>query len=581
MVSSYSDEKLETQRYTRALKYLGHWRSSDQWNNVSDNASELEVMIWELQSINETRAATIIVKSMDLIRLGTGLTTKNGCVSNLITDGKFFANDHNVSALRLGSLAASYSLRLLKEPGEMGRAILGEITGVFGNQLHPAALVSLTHAVALMLACSEGCPSQEGGIIAQSCLSHLSSIHRKITSPCGLQTSLSSWVQLPSLLCVLALSRIKDEPLSHKYIRVTGVMRILAESTMWSEEYIDSLLLIGGTEVMSNPEFYFIEDAYAQTYHIPVQDSGNMSHELKLRAIKDVYQVAQTDYPALSIYLFMLWVACQAEQSQLDQLGLLSRCRFLRLSRALIRQLRRTGLIHRLISSSSSFSSGRTRIPYAHEYLSGIQLWIFYALLGELPSTKYSKEQGDLYNLLDDNIDSTNSSKTSENIEILPMETKRQRLATRILETCNEFSNLAGPLAIYSYRVVEFILQTGQYSNHRKHNHLKDRIQTELIEVPARLRGLASFTPVDVWAPAALDEGPRPSHLEMTITPSHEADSRKAIRASTAPFSEHIPTIRDVSIAFDPRSEDTRLIGLWWLASTVRGQRSWVYPILS
>ncbi|CAE6362855.1 unnamed protein product [Rhizoctonia solani] len=82
MVSSYSDEQLETQRYTRALKFLGHGTPSDRKDHGTDNAGELEVTIWELRSLNET------------------------CVSNLITDGKFSANNHNSTVNWIGPYLA-------------------------------------------------------------------------------------------------------------------------------------------------------------------------------------------------------------------------------------------------------------------------------------------------------------------------------------------------------------------------------------------------------------------------------------------------------------------------------------------
>jgi hypothetical protein len=54
MVSSYSEDRLETQRYTRALKFLAHGDSSNQAGYDNNNAGELEVTIWELRSLNET-----------------------------------------------------------------------------------------------------------------------------------------------------------------------------------------------------------------------------------------------------------------------------------------------------------------------------------------------------------------------------------------------------------------------------------------------------------------------------------------------------------------------------------------------
>ncbi|CAE6474653.1 unnamed protein product [Rhizoctonia solani] len=521
MVSSYSEERLETQRYTRALKFLGHGGPSSQTRHENDHGGELEVMIWELRSLNET------------------------CVSNLITDGKFSANDYNINALRLGSMAASYSLRLLKEPSGLNRAILGQITSAIQNELHPAALVSLSHAVALMSACSERCPPKEGRIIAHSCLEHLNSIHEAILTPdthsAQLESSLAAWVQLPSLLCVLALGRTQDEPLAHKSIRVAGVLRILGESASMEEDYIKSFLLVGLTEVKSKPDFYFVEDSFARTYQIVAMES-DIPQETKLRAVKDVYQVAQTDHPALSTYLFILHFACRAEQSQLGQLGFLSRFRFLRISSGLTRQMSKTGLIQLLIKFGDNWRPG------TYGYLAKIQLWLFYALLGDLPSKDYTREQLDLSVILEPRPKKriiVRSLGDSESGETTPPVPRRPRLEAQILGTCIEFGSQAGPLAIYSYRVVECILQTSQYVNDRDYDDLRARIHDELIHVPQRLRGLDSFTPAHIWARVTASDLLRPSHVEVTMAPPLQAQPRSPAGASHAPRSAYRPIIRD------------------------------------
>jgi hypothetical protein len=459
-------------------------------------------------------------------------------------------------------MAASYSLKLLKERSELDRTILTQITSAIQNQLHPAAFVSLTHAVALMLACSEGCPAMEGGIIARSCLNYLDLIHRQILASGNGQASLSSWVQLPFLLCVLSLGRASDEPPSHKLIRLTAAMRILAESPARSEEYINSFLLIGITEVISHPEFYLIEDSFARTYPIPVQDLGDITHKAKLWAVKDVYQVAQTDSPALSIHLFILSVASRADQSQLGQLGFLSRFRLLRLSRGLLRQLKKTGLISRLLSGSNSSSHSQRRRPRRDldGYLSGIQLWTFYALLGNLPSTAYTREQGELLEILQVSFQSASRVGRSKSRERPSIETRRQTLEGWILKSCVEFADQVGPLAIYSYRIVECILEAHQHLYQSLYKELSDRINQELRNVPQRLRGLSSFTPANVWVRTTPSD-PRPSHVELTVVPPLQTPPKRRADISSAPRLERMSTMRDVSVVF--KSTKPRLTNLW------------------
>ncbi|KAH7325370.1 hypothetical protein B0J17DRAFT_620833 [Rhizoctonia solani] len=505
LVSSNSEGKLETLRYTRALTFLARERPSAQRHQASDSTGELEVMIWELQSANERN------------------------VSSLIIDGDFHPNNHNIDGLRLGSTAAVHSLKLLKGQGQLDQTILRQIVSTIQHQLHIAALVSLVNATAIISAAADSYPQSDAQTIARSCMRLVMVDGLRGSSRLRNESSKSPsiLVKLPALLCLLGLGRPQKEPFPNRITRLRNVMRVLWERST-DTNVIDSNSFISAAveEVLSKPGFYSLDVSYAKSHEnqFPIIP---MNRPSALEAIKSIYLISHVEDPALPNYLYIVHYMCEAQAGELRELSsLISRFCFPQLSRELIRQIAKYDLVSRLRNTTAPARSSIITIlqpqDRTSEYFAMTQLWLLYALLGDSDPSEYTSKQRELSGLLEQNRGSRNHTHNDE----------RQRLGTEILDYCRNILERSETLEIYFYRIAECIFQTGQHK-HRYHD-LQNRIDSEPRDAASTLRGLSSFAPRGAWKNINIIEPTRRPHVNIPIVldPPRQNDPKSPSRAS-------------------------------------------------
>ncbi|CAE6503847.1 unnamed protein product [Rhizoctonia solani] len=507
--------ELEDRRYTRALNFLeSDGPSGSEFQpDRSLSGNELQVTIGRLQSSNELY------------------------ISGLLSERKFPANDLNLAALRLGSIAASHCLKVARRnaPRPLDEPTLQLITQItqattkFRRELHPAAAVSLFNAVALLSASSNGFPRTEVEVIINLCLQLLRNMRRgndpsailkntpfhAILSVVGLASEpLPLWVQIPPLLCVLCLDRHEGRP-EERIAQTLSVGRLLSDAPSMTEIDTYSLLWVGVTEVLSHREPRRVDRSFSGRNEGPADvinltgfEETDMTDLTRLQATKEVYRVTQTVKPSISNYLFLVRSACNPEGQLLDhEVGvLLSRFCFPVLSADLIDALTEHNLVARLRTTI-----GAGDISNANSFIAATQLWILYVLLGDV---NRFREQEQLRSML---------GRADER------GIGRQHLERMILERRLKVPGEGNHLEIYSSRIVECILQTGHYEAER-YKGLKSRTMDGLKDVSPRIRGLSHFSPPNTGKLTQIPtRPPKPPHVAMTVKPPPQAKPRPAV----------------------------------------------------
>ncbi|KAF8752469.1 hypothetical protein RHS01_07698 [Rhizoctonia solani] len=193
--------------YIRALFVLGS--NAESMND--SHKDELEIMIRDLQAGSKNQ------------------------VTNLITDGTFVPNSQNLEALRIGSNAPHQSYRRLKP-------------------LHPAALLSLVNAIAMLASCAPNKGVSNPALI----IIHL--LHSVLSTPPTTKTSLFEMSGILAV-CALSQSRSVESPgvaQLNCLIRTEQSLRALADY-MQGKTSSEIVFWSSVLELSSHPEAYGLD----------------------------------------------------------------------------------------------------------------------------------------------------------------------------------------------------------------------------------------------------------------------------------------------------------------------------------
>ncbi|KAJ1299775.1 hypothetical protein OPQ81_011991 [Rhizoctonia solani] len=446
--------------YVRALSFLGSSPTS-QDTVPRSSINEVEVMIWDLQSGIENEAASLII------------------------DGNFMPDNHNLLALRIGSMAASQGLQRLN--GQADDTMV-KITHLFEqhlagvHELHSAALVSLVNAATLLSICT----------------------------PCGTETvSLASlcmqlfdkniyWLNIEPkygitlAMCALLQNKHADRRSSAGQVDtrwVHSAMHILLESQGPRKESPGKLAWFATAEVLSNPQAYGIEFSHVPKLRnllnsavksitsiwmaIPEDHHTSLNETLiepHLDNLQRIYILSRVGAPVAEVYAFVLESMCRDSSVRTRELcgNLMSRFRFPTLSTEMVECMARRNLI-KTLANAIHHKSGIIKL------FAVSQMWIFYTLYIDC-YTSCETDRDELLDLL----------KTYCPREGQEIGQVRACLGQEVELGCRSLESELGSLRVYVYRVLEhvlFVRDCPSYDSEWK------KIQATLVDVPYPLRG--------------------------------------------------------------------------------------------
>ncbi|KAH7325340.1 hypothetical protein B0J17DRAFT_230518 [Rhizoctonia solani] len=325
--------------------------------------------------------------------------------------------------------------------------------------------------------------------------------------------------------CILALGRLPtDSPLSQgktstapdpslRYARLEYVLNILLGQPEDQRDILP-MLSVGIEEILSKPQHYSLDQSDAiqspcevlkrlRTYF--QENIEQMDVDLAnriVRATYNTYVIAETSTPPLSIYISMLAIFCrQLDGFDIDYLGLaLSLFSFPQISEEWINLLHERNIIPRLVDIANA--SGY------HGHFAATQLWLLYALLGNLPRSEYTALQSCLWDLL--------QTTTEPGTEVQEARLIRKGLAARILGDCGRGIYLLR----YTYRIVDCIYEIGDYDG-SEYERVRQNIPYQLKYVSETLRHVSSFTPPEIWNPPATQPPAEPPTTSTPPAPDH------------------------------------------------------------
>ncbi|CAE6461334.1 unnamed protein product [Rhizoctonia solani] len=173
---------------------------------------------------------------------------------------------------------------------------------------------------------------------------------------------------------------------------------------------------------------------------------------------------------------------------------------FPQISEELITELEKRKFVPRLIATEKA--SGE------HGHFAATQLWLLYALFGNLPRSEYSSLQNSLWNML--------QATTELGPKVQEARQIREGLAVRILKDCDGQVNLEK----YTYRIVEYIYEVGDY-NGPEYDRVRQEIPSRLEEVSEVLRHVSSFTPSEIWSQTATQPPAEPPIVLKSSVSGH------------------------------------------------------------
>ncbi|CAE6419618.1 unnamed protein product [Rhizoctonia solani] len=488
--------------YIRALFVLG----SDPEPTVDSHKDELEIMIRDLQSGSKKQ------------------------VMNLISDGRFVPNSQNLEALRIGSNAPHHCLALVKDPSKAGPLPLLQVVQLLQDHLndskplHPAALLSLVNAIAMLASCapSDGA-SNPAQIITQL-------IHSVLSTPPSTRSAL---FEMSGVLAACALSQNRsitppDLAQLNQLARMEQSLRALADY-MQGKKSSEIVFWSGILELSSHPDAYGLDLASISEWVLPVPDPSPTSessiienlHSHATTAFSDVveslfspaevdtdqleqyienihraYSAAQIQMAPAQVYVFLL--ECLSHGNVQDELPkkcslVFSQLSFPRLSLDLVRWLADRDIVPKLRDAAS-------RWPDEIKFTANCHLWLLFtlyldtpeplALLGEQMLTeleKYKPVRG-------------------ERAELEKIRRSLGKKIEKIWRWPHSNRLVVDYFGAFAFRFMECLLEQ---ERHAKSDPRWKQIEKGLVGIPQELRGLSSFvgaeTRKDEEAHVALD----------------------------------------------------------------------------
>ncbi|CAE6496081.1 unnamed protein product [Rhizoctonia solani] len=471
--------------YIRALFVLG----SDPEPTADSHKDELEIMIRDLQTGSKKQ------------------------VMNLITDGNFTPNSQNLEALQIGSNAPHQCLVLVKDPNNAGPLPLLQVVRLLQDHLndskplHPAALLSLVNAVAMIASCapSNGA-SNPAHIIMQL-------IHSILSTPPSNKPTL---FEMSGVLAACALSQGQSttSPELTQLDRLARTEQSLRALADYMQGKISSEIVFwsGVLELSSHPDAYGLDTASESEWLLFAPDSSPTEasmidnlHNYATVAFSDVvdklfspadvdtelleqyvenvhraYRTAQVQTAPAQVHVFLL--ECLSHGNVQDDLPkkcslVLSQLSFPRLSLDLVRWLSDRDIIPKLRDAGK-------RWPDEIRFSATCHLWLLFTLYLDTPEQlPVLREQMlaelEKYNPAQD--------------ERAEPEKIRQSLGRRI-ENIWRWPHrnrlVVDEFGTFAYRFMECLFEQ---QGRPKSDPRWKQINKGLVGVPQELRGLSSF----------------------------------------------------------------------------------------
>ncbi|KAG8687456.1 hypothetical protein FRC11_007197, partial [Ceratobasidium sp. 423] len=461
--------------YVRALSFLG-----SQGN--STNTGDLEVMLWDLQAENEKT------------------------VSALIADGKFTPEDHNLAALRIGSIAPSQCLQLLKDSNQDSHAFLNLIIPLLEKhadqtqELHPAARLSLVNATILLWACmtSNEVPVAFPGLLMQI-------LYNDVVFWGG---DLDLGVRL--ITCSLLQGQPKYSvpgPSNPMTLHAQKAFQVFLARQSANKDEQRRFISFGTLEILSNASQYNINlhenGAYRRTLEMAQEGTSTMMAELPLpvdrlkaprseecvvlpivESLNQVYTIVPASTPDQGVYMFVVECMLCVDSSPVGTLcwSLMTGFSFPKLCAKLLEYVDSRSLIqvfHRNLDDSYSKT----------QFFAAAQLWLLCTLYLDSPADVIEVDRAKLILILEQS--------PLLRDDKLTVDQAKDRMGLRIEELAAEIER-PGTHTVYTLRVLECVLQS---RGAPPTDPRWERINRELGDVPQALRGLGSFIPLPMRQP--------------------------------------------------------------------------------
>ncbi|KAG8726921.1 hypothetical protein FRC11_014227, partial [Ceratobasidium sp. 423] len=451
----------------------------------------------------------------------------------LMAGAQFIPSDHNISALRVGSMAASQCLTILEERHLGNRVVTAPFVQLFQRhleqmqtyQIHPASTLALINTGSMLSAFSVSCddvtllPSK---CVQTFCGQLLSIIGSNPTVP---NTEFET--QMPGALIACCL--LQNKHATGQNASIQDILSVLIN--IRSLELLDlrRFLAFGLLEIISDPESYAIDAAQIPNFEDTQERARLGSKDIapdslryainpdyfealqSLTTLRSVYVLAQVGSPSAWAYLYVVTSLSRVRSRFLstsvpgditDHCGyLLSRFCFPKLSAEFIEGLERCNACAILKRKNTSNSAN-----WLKHFFAATQLWLLYSLyLDPIPCTN-----GDEASLLG-RLRTCFAARDDDEVE-----KSKYELGEKIEELSKsrtiEDSEL-GSFEVYYYRVLECVFQAKDLPTS---DHRWEHIEQKLASVPPVLRGLGSFIQLPMRSPAA-GAPPPPEHTAIDV----------------------------------------------------------------
>ncbi|CAE6454882.1 unnamed protein product [Rhizoctonia solani] len=545
LVSSnlYSDTE-EHQRhmklYLRALAVLTPAQPQQELiirtNSVTAYLEHLKALIWELQSQNDNSVASLMV------------------------DTQFITNDHNISALRIGSIAASQCLVVMDRSYTDENTTIKPFLQLFQqqfelvqvNQTHPASMMALLNTGSMLSVLSAS--SNDSTVLPSELIQTFSSQLLSVINDRAAGPNNEFEAQIPGALVAYCL--LQNRHIMPEHTNLGDVLSVLIHlrSLVWSD--LQEFIAFGLLEIVSDPEYYIVDPGQMPTfeaiqegakqgstgivpadYYYPI--NPNHFDVLKsLRTLRNVYALAGVGSPHAWAYVFVVGSIIRIRSRRLSTstsgditdhcVYLLSKFCFPRLSVELVEALEKRNICARLEIKSSSKSSNLVK-----QFIVVSQLWLLHALYLD-PILYTSSDSTSLLHRYQACFSTQ---------DVGEIEKRKHNFGEKIEELSHNLSEDdigVGSFEIYYHRVLECVFQARDtpLSDHRW-----DSINQKLAGTPTILRGLGSFLQLPMRSPLA--GTPNLSEHAIIEVPDDAEPGRTADlgAGSTSPETNALPSL--------------------------------------